>query len=523
MDLHRVGTIFRKELLDTLRDRKTLFFMLALPTLLMPGLIALMSRVTQSEAKKTQERRLTVQAEPDERDRLLGFLRNRLEGQRSAVDQFLALLGPSVRAPLDAIAADLGSGSAEVLLTIQVDPRVRAHPRFAELATAFKAAGDGMLKDESTRVALDDPAATRAMREVNDLLNPLVTIDFVSAQEAKHCAATHPPAPLDELPAKIRGDERRLAAAQAVAERRIHAAVTVPRALDAEIVERDDQVAIEILYDSTIDLSQEAQRRIEAAVVAGGRLTTEARLAREQLPATFVAPVDVEPLNCAARSKQVLKVIAGILPYLLILMCFVGGLYPATDLGAGEKERLTLETLLVSPAARSEIALGKFAVVFLSALIAGLAATGSMAWTFSSGLAGKELGALLHFDLSLRQIAVCLALIAPMAAVFSAVMLSLSLYAKSQKEAQSLMMPLQFLIIIPAMLSMIPTIELNKTFACVPVLNVALGLRSVLTAGGAELPWVEIAIIFGSTALTAAAALAWCSWWFSQEKVIFRS
>ncbi len=527
MNFRRVGTIFRKELLDTLRDRKTLLFMVALPTLLAPGLSAVMARVTQREAQKTQERRLTVQAEPEARDRLINFLRGRLSVLEAQAAPLLAMFGESVRAPLAAIAKDLGTTPFEALLRAASDPAVRGHARFADLKAAFTGAGQEALKQAAGANSGSDAAGSEsglgAMQKIADLMNPLVTIDFVAQAELAGRPATHAPTPIEELPARVRKDPVLLAAAQAIAQRQTQAYLTVPRALDGEIVERDDQVKVEILFDSTVDLSNEAQRRLQAALNAASTLTVDARLAREQLPATFVKPVDVAALNTAGKSKQVLKVIAGLLPYLLILMSFIGALYPATDLGAGEKERLTLETLLVSPAARSEIAIGKFGVVFLAAMVASLLATASMAYTFTSGLISKEIGELLQFKLSPLQVAVCVSLIAPLAATLASLMLALSLYAKSQKEAQSLMMPLQFLIIVPAMLSMIPTIELNTSFAWIPVMNVALGLRSVLTAGGAALPWPELAIIFGSTTLLAVLALAVCSWQFGREKVIFRS
>ncbi len=523
MELRRIGTIFRKELLDTLRDRKTLFFMLALPTLLAPCLVGLMSNLTQSEAKKTQERRLVVQAAPEERDRLLDFLRARIEAQGDALDGVLGGVGPGVAAPLDAIAAELGVSRTQVVLTLDTDPRVRSHPRRAELLAAWRPAVEALLADPALRRRLEEEGGGESLKQVAALTNPLFTLEFVTAEEAAARPATHPPTPLDEVPERIRVDPERLAAAQSIARRQIHAAIRVPRALDAELPQRDDQVAVEIVYDGALDLSDEAHRRLRDALQAAGTLVTVARLAREELPATFVTPVAVASRDAAPPDRRLLKALGGLLPYLLILMSFVGALYPATDLGAGEKERLTLETLLVSPAARSEIALAKFGVVFLSAMVASIAATGSMAWTFASGLAGKEIGAMFRLDLSPLQVMTCLLLIAPLAAIFSAVMLALSLYAKSQKEAQSLMMPLQFLIVIPAMISMIPTIELDLALACVPILNAALALRTVFTAGGADLPWAEIAVIFGSTALLAAAAIAWCAWWFGREKVIFRS
>src|SRR5262249_47929637 len=154
------------------------------------------------------------------------------------------------------------------------------------------------------------------------------------------------------------------------------------------------------------------------------------------------------------------------------LMCFLGGNFPAIDLGAGEKERLTLETLLVTPVRRGEIAAAKFLVVFLCALTAAIVATASLAYTFQSGLMSPQLAAGLKLDLRLPTIALALTMVVPLAAVFSSILLSLSIYAKSFKEASSYMAPVQMLIIIPSAISMIPTIQLDRVTAWIPVVNV---------------------------------------------------
>jgi sodium transport system permease protein len=540
MKLKTIRIIFRKELLDTLRDRKTLILMVALPTLLMPGLMALMARVAGREARKTAERRYVIQAEDDERDRLCSFLRARLAVHRPLTEQMLDLYGSTVAQPLRAIAADLAVDPFEVFVGIVSDPRIRSHPRAAELKDAIAPRQREVLSQ--VRAMLDDdergaePTAgvpgigasldrkeASAAKQFIDLLGPLVTFDYVPAAAVAGLPALQAPTPIANLPREIRGDPERSAAAIAVSERRIQALLRVPRTLDEQVGARDDTITLDVVYDSTIEFSAEANRRIEAAVTAAREFTMKERLAREDLPASFVEPVRVEGHNAAPPSKEVLKAIASFLPYLLILMCFLGGLTPATDLGAGEKERLTLETLLVAPSTRLEIAIGKFGVVFIASLVASLLATGSMAYTFTSGLASKELSHAFQLKLDVGSTLLCLALIAPLAATFASLMLALSIYAKSQKEAQTLMMPLQFLIIIPAMLSMIPSIELNARMAWVPVMNVALGLRAILTAGGARLPWLDIAVIFASTTMFAALALLWCARRFSQERVIFRS
>ena len=124
---------------------------------------------------------------------------------------------------------------------------------------------------------------------------------------------------------------------------------------------------------------------------------------------------------------------------------------------------------------------------------------------------------------SALSIVLSLALIVPTAAVFAAILLTLSIYARSFKEAQSYMMPVQFLIIIPAAASLIPDLRLDVKTAWIPILNVALGLREVLTAGDAAPQWLELGIIFLSASLLAGAALLFCAKWFDREEVLFRT
>jgi sodium transport system permease protein len=172
---------------------------------------------------------------------------------------------------------------------------------------------------------------------------------------------------------------------------------------------------------------------------------------------------------------------------------------------------------------RTEIATAKFLVVFLCAMTASVCATASLGYTFQSGLASPQLAAGLKLDVRPATIGLALALVVPLAAVFAAILLSLSIYAKSFKEAQSYMAPVQMLIIVPSALSMIPTIQLDARTAWIPVVNVTLGLREVLTLGGKAAPWSELGIIVGSSLVLAVASLLFCARRFSREDVLFRS
>jgi sodium transport system permease protein len=112
------------------------------------------------------------------------------------------------------------------------------------------------------------------------------------------------------------------------------------------------------------------------------------------------------------------------------------------------------------------------------------------------------------------------AMIAPVAVLFAALLLAISLFAKSYKEAQSYVSPLIIVIIMPAMLGMLPGIELNAKTAFVPILNLSLACKEMLSG---VWHWNYLALIFGSSCLYAAVALAFAVWQFKREDVMFRA
>jgi len=112
------------------------------------------------------------------------------------------------------------------------------------------------------------------------------------------------------------------------------------------------------------------------------------------------------------------------------------------------------------------------------------------------------------------------AMIAPVAMLFAALLLTISLYAKSYKEAQSYVSPLIIVVIMPAMMGMLPGIELTAKTALIPILNLSLVCKEMLSG---VWHWHYIALIFGSTCVYAAAALALCVRMFNREDVMFRA
>jgi len=212
-----------------------------------------------------------------------------------------------------------------------------------------------------------------------------------------------------------------------------------------------------------------------------------------------------------------------LLPYMILIFAFLGALYPAIDLGAGEKERGTLETLLVAPVSRLSLVLGKFLVVLLAALVSAVLATVSLGLSLQIGfLAELSLLSGGTFSFSFLEGAMALAMILPVSCIFSALLLALSIFAKSFKEGQSYAGPLQLVVIMPAFVSFLPGVELDWFMASMPVVNVSLALKEIFT-GNLDQHWGHMGLIFLSTSVCAGLLLWAAAWWFRREQVLFRS
>jgi sodium transport system permease protein len=235
----------------------------------------------------------------------------------------------------------------------------------------------------------------------------------------------------------------------------------------------------------------------------------------------LIEPIVLEKVNTADDRENWGEKIGGMLPYVLFLLCLTGAMAPATDIGAGEKERGTLETLLISPIDRNKIVMGKFLTIGFAGTMTALLTVGSMViWglVLSQGMAIKFVADFMA-QIAMHDFLLIFLMLVPVVAIFAAVLLSISIYAKSFKEAQSYMGPMSILVVIPIMLALLPGVELKGAWAWVPITNVSLAMKELLKG---TMDYYQLFAIFGSTVLIAGALFAFCVYWFNQEKVLFR-
>lgn len=209
-----------------------------------------------------------------------------------------------------------------------------------------------------------------------------------------------------------------------------------------------------------------------------------------------ITPLAVDYSNVASDKEMFGKLAGGILPYFFIAFGFMGCMYPAIDLFTGEKERGTLETLLTTPVARWKILIGKMMVVVTSGV---MASTFSLIGLFLSIQSldaehAPELIAIVNDILSPGFIIMLYVLLFPMIVFFAGIMIPIAIRAKSFKEAQSVISPLNMLIVLPAMVGFFPGIELNFVTAMIPVINIVLATKELIAG---TLEWQYIALAFG--------------------------
>ena len=195
-----------------------------------------------------------------------------------------------------------------------------------------------------------------------------------------------------------------------------------------------------------------------------------------------VKPIETTYKNIASDKEMVGKLAGGILPYIFIAFGFIGCMYPAIDLFTGEKERGTIETLLTTPVARWQILFGKMGVVVLSGLVAASCALLGLFLSIEvlDVVDNKEILNIIHSILSPTFIILLYSLLIPLTVFFAGVMIPIAVYAKSFKEAQSIITPLNIVMVLPAMVGFFPGVELNLVTACIPVVNIVLATKELI-------------------------------------------
>lgn len=390
-------TIFKKELIDTLRDRRTIIAMVVVPLLIFPVIIALTTKISISQAQKARAKELRV-----------------------------ALIG-------------------------------NVYPRFKEnLAARDDLRLIENVQEDSVRHFIQNDSLDAAFVFSNDFQQQLQT---------------------------MRAGE------------------------------------IKFYFKSTEDEDITKQRLTKLVDEFERQLLGE-RFQRLNLDESVTDAVLVTEIDITSLKEKLGKALGGFLPYIFVIFCFIGAMYPAIDLAAGEKERGTIETLLTAPVRGIEILLGKFGVVVLTGLASALISIlGLYIGIRQTGELPPEILDVILGILEIKSILLLLSLLLPLTIFFAGMLLTLSMFAKTFKEAQSIITPVNIIVILPVAIGLIPGITLNTTTAMIPILNVSLATKEIIAGTIKTGLLIEVYL---SLIVLAALSLLVSSKLFLRESAIFR-
>lgn len=366
-----------------------------------------------------------------------------------------------------------------------------------------------------TLSAAEESAFLRRVREGERALRRAQESDGDQRAEAKKPAALPEFIPyLDSVRPKNEQEraELRERLEQALREKKIHLIVTMPGAASQALVENppraDRAFPCKVIALANSPTAQAALAQIDLLFAHANDADLQARLG---VPGAEprITMLRLQRAFLAAPAEDPL---AALVPLILILMTITGAVYPAIDLTAGERERGTLEILVAAPVSRFELLSAKYLSVLTVAMLTAVVNLTCMAITVTwSGLFHTK-----AFSPLLLLSVLCLLLL--FAAFFSAVLLCVTSFARSFKEAQAYLIPLMLASMTPGVVAMMPGLKLEGVLSVLPLVNIVLMARD-LFEGSVE-P-VAATIVIVTTLLYALAALALAARVFGAESVLY--
>ncbi len=291
-----------------------------------------------------------------------------------------------------------------------------------------------------------------------------------------------------------------------------------------EISDSEGKADVKAFYMESENESQMAMNRVKTAIDDISDVIREKNVENAGLDANSILnPIAFEQ-NGLSSDEQIAGFLLGtILPMIIIISILLSVMYPCIDLTAGEKERGTLETLLMLPVSGKQIVTAKILTTSLCGVVTSILNILSMSIVFSVILEQQK--ALLGTDGTgvgvssfISAMLVTLPVILVTALFLSAVIMCFTCFAKSYKEANNYLSPAMMLIMLMAYGSMIPSLELNQYTSVVPVLNVSLLIREALNF---KLNYSMVIPVLCSMVLYSVFAIMFLSKAYSSENLLF--
>jgi sodium transport system permease protein len=299
-----------------------------------------------------------------------------------------------------------------------------------------------------------------------------------------------------------------------VRDGKLDLALSIPDEYGKEF-EAGRSAPVQLFADSSRNKSRPQVFRARRLLEAYVRRMSALRMIARGVSPTLVAPLDLTDVDLATPEKTAANVL-GMMPLFLLMAVFVGGLHLAIDATAGERERGSLEALLVNPVSRGAVVVGKWLAVVAVTVAAVLVALAGFELAIAH-VPLQDLGVKFHLGAPelLGFAAACL----PLCLFASALQMTLAFFARTFKEAQTYLSMLILVPILPATFLTLQPIRSTLPAMLVPVLGQTLLMSDVLRGEPAPASWFALAAI--SAVVCTAALLAFAARLLRSEKIVF--
>ena len=281
------------------------------------------------------------------------------------------------------------------------------------------------------------------------------------------------------------------------------------------------------IYSKDIDTFSQAQSIVLNIVDDYEDTVRNKRLEALNINENYVNPITINEEDLTTEEESAGSIFGALLAFFFVMYVISGAMYPAIDLGAGEKERGTMETLISTNISSVDIIIGKMLSVTSSAILTatfsmlGFAIPLIVIFLFYADSINEYFFALLSAIVNPVALLGVFVLIIPLSVFVGAFLLAISVYAKTAKEAGLLLGNVLIVFLVPCYIPLInPGLELDFVGALIPCYNLAL-ITNNLIAGTVD--WFLYSIALISTIVYCCIAIYITYIMFDDENVIFRS
>ncbi|MCF6288718.1 MAG: ABC transporter permease [Proteobacteria bacterium] len=282
-------------------------------------------------------------------------------------------------------------------------------------------------------------------------------------------------------------------AKQAILDKDEEAVIIIPKDF-AQKFESGIPAIIELYYDETAKgATNITQKRIKSLINQYSQSIGMTRLQLRGVSPSLLHSVIIEDHDVSTRMSKGAMILA-FLPYFLILGLFMGSMYLAIDTMAGEKERNSLESLLLNPIKRSHLLIGKLLATITFGLVTMIATLIAFKITLPF-MPLEDMG--ITLNLGVKNMGILALVLAPLAIMAASLQTIIATFSKSFKEAQTYVSLLMFVPMIPSMALMFMPVKEKLWMMATPILSQNLVINQIMRGEQVEVISI-IAAILGS-------------------------